>query len=401
MIQLQPDYSGPVEIAKNIYWVGNRNDKTFESNVYLRVFKGNGTQFNLLIDPGPASDLNAISAKIEQVLGANYILDLVYLNHQDPDVCVNTVYFQRHFPKLQVVTSEDTWRLVRFYGLNPKQFVATENFKTGRIKAKTGHKLRLIPTPYAHFRGACALFDEEQKVLFTGDIFGGLITSPDLYAEKEYWNGMKTFHEIYMPTNLALKKAVQDFRQQAGDMKMIASQHGKIIREDLMDYFMTRLESLPVGLDLRGESRLVTENYIKAFNDILDAIEKDLDNKIVTDLLQSFQSDGTFPNSIVTKNNRIYSLQIQVEEALVLFSTELCNLLNDKQKSTVKNIIVNCLAYWNITTKIPCPGYTEDRPQEQNILKDGGAIAHNSNGNNPLNIEKQELDDVLDNLLGT
>ncbi len=402
MTQAQPDYSGPVEIAKDIYWVGNRNDKNFESNAYLRVFKGNGKQFNLLIDPGPAPDFNAISAKIEQVLGADYTLDLVYLNHQDPDVCINTVYFQRHFPTLQVVTSEDTWRLVRFYGLKPKQFVATENFKTGKIKVKTGHLLRLIPTPYAHFRGACALFDEDQKVLFTGDLFGGLINSPDLYAEKEYWEGMKTFHEIYMPTNQALKKAVQDFRQQAGDMKMIASQHGKIIREDLMDYFMTKLESLPVGLDLKSESRLVTENHIKAFNTILDDIENDLDSKVVTDLLQSFQSDGSFPNSLVTKKNRIYSLQVRAEEALTIFLTELCNLLSDAQKSTVKSIVINCLGDWNITTEEPCPGFNEDKKQEsveKNILEDG-AIAQNSGANNPLDIEKEELDNMLDNLMG-
>jgi len=402
MTQSQPDYSGPVEIAKDIYWVGNRNDKNFESNAYLRVFKGNGKQFNLLIDPGPSPDFNVTSRKIEQVLGADYNLDLVYLNHQDPDVCSNTVYFQRHFPKLQIVTSEDTWRLVQFYGLKPKQFIATENFKTGKLRVKTGHQLRLIPTPYAHFRGACALYDEEQKILFTGDLFGGLITSPELYAEKEYWDGMKTFHEIYMPTNLALRKAVQDFRQQAGDMKMIASQHGKIIREDLVDFFMSKLETLPVGLDLQNESRLVTENYIKAFNDILDAVKKDVSESVAANLIKSFQSDGSFPNSIITKKNRIYSLKVGVEEALTLFSTELCRHLSNEQKPAVKTIISNCLADWNITTEIPCPGYTEHKQQdsvEKSSLDDDNATQHPPK-DTLLDFEKQELDDMLDSLMG-
>jgi len=402
MTQSQPDYSGPVEIAKDIYWVGNRNEKNFESNAYLRVFKGNGKQFNLLIDPGPSPDFNVISRKIEQVLGADYKLDLVYLNHQDPDVCINTVYFQRHFPKLQIVTSEDTWRLVQFYGLKPKQFIATENFKTGKLRVKTGHQLRLIPTPYGHFRGACALYDEEQKILFTGDLFGGLITSPELYAEKEYWDGMKTFHEIYMPTNLALRKSVQDFRQQAGDMKMIASQHGKIIREDLIDFFMSKLETLPVGLDLQNESRLVTENYIKAFNDILDAVKKDVSESVAANLIKSFQSDGSFPNSIITKKNRIYSLKVGVEEALTLFSTELCRHLSNEQKPAVKTIIINCLADWNITTEIPCPGYTEHKQQENiegSSLDDANATQHPTK-DTLLDFEKQELDDMLDNLMG-
>jgi glyoxylase-like metal-dependent hydrolase (beta-lactamase superfamily II) len=402
MTHSQPDFSGPVEIAKDIYWVGNRNQKEFESNAYLRIFRGKGKQFNLLIDPGPSPDFNAIAGKIEQVLGADYTLDLIYLNHQDPDVCINTIYFQRHFPKLQIVTSEDTWRLVRFYGLKEKQFIATENFKTGKIKVKTGHQLRLIPTPYAHFRGACALYDEEQQVLFTGDLFGGLTESPDLYAEKEYWDGMKTFHQIYMPTNLALKNAVQDFRKQASNMQIIASQHGKIIREDLIEYFMSKLENLPVGLDLKNESRLVTENYIRAFNDILNNINKDVDESIVTNLLGSFQSDGSFPNSLVIKNDRIYSLKVNVEDAFKMFATELCHSLNSEQKTAVKAIVISCLADWNISIETPCPGDNDEMQEkavQEDILEEEESDK-DSSGNPPLDFDKKELDSLLDDLMG-
>ena len=402
MVQTQPDYSGPVEIAKDIYWVGNRNEKDFESNAYLRVFKGNGKQFNLLIDPGPSPDFNAVANKIEQVLGADYQLDLVYLNHQDPDVCINTVYFQRHFPKLQIVTSEDTWRLVRYYGLKEKQFIATENFKTGRIKVKTGHQLRLIPTPYAHFRGACALYDEEQKVLFTGDLFGGLTDTADLYAEKDYWAGMKTFHEIYMPTNLALKKAVADFRQQAQDMQMIASQHGKIIRRELMEYFMSKLEKLPVGLDLKSESRLVIENHIKAFNDILGRVEKDVAPDIIQNVLRSFKSDGSFPNTFVIKNSRIYSLKASVKDSFKIFATELCHIVTSEQKSQVKSIVIDCLGDWNIAAETPCPGDDSDNDEpdsaELDFFEEGEVVASNSGGN-PLDFDKKELDSLLDNLM--
>ena len=400
----QPDYSGPVEIAKDIFWVGKRTEKDFESNVYLRVFRGNGKQFNLLIDPGPSPDFNVVAEKIEQVLGANYHLDLVYLNHQDPDVCINTVYFQRHFPKLQIVTSEDTWRLVRFYGLKEKQFIATENFKTGIIKVKTGHRLRLIPTPYAHFRGACALYDEEQKVLFTGDIFGGLTDTPDLYAEKDYWAGMKTFHEIYMPTNLALKKAVNDFRKQAGDIHILASQHGKIIRKEFIEFFMSKLEKLPVGLDLKSESRLVVENHINAFNDILDRVEKEVDGLVVETVLNAFKSDGSFPNTFIVKKGKIYSLTLSVEESYKIFATELCENLSQEQKGTVKNIIIDCLGEWNISTDHPCPGDTIGETESAlettpDFFEEGDSTPKERSSTNPLDFEKEELDSMLDKLM--
>ncbi len=400
----QPDYSGPVEIAQDIYWVGKRTEKDFESNAYLRVFKGNGKQFNLLIDPGPSPDFNVVAEKIEQVLGANYHLDLVYLNHQDPDVCINTVYFQRHFPNLQIVTSEDTWRLVRFYGLKEKQFIATENFKSGRIKVKTGHQLLLIPTPYAHFRGACALYDEEQKVLFTGDLFGGLTSTPELYAEKDYWAGMKTFHEIYMPTNLALKKAVNDFRKQAGDINILASQHGKIIRKEFIEFFMSKLEKLPVGLDLKSESRLVVENHINAFNDILDRVEKEVDGLIVETVLNAFKSDGSFPNTFIIKKGKIYSLTLGVEESCKIFATELCENLSKEQKGAVKKILSDCFGEWNISTELPCPDDTSSEVESaaettQDFFEDADGTAKEQSNTNPLDFEKKELDSFLDNLM--
>ncbi|OQX08436.1 MAG: hypothetical protein BWK76_23595 [Desulfobulbaceae bacterium A2] len=385
MKKKQPDYTGPVEIAKDIFWVGNRTEKEFESNAYLRVFRGNGRQFNLLIDPGPSPDFKVISSKIEKVLGPNYQIDLVFLNHQDPDVCINTVYFQRHFPRLHVMTSEDTWRLVRFYGLKPDQFVATEGFKTGQIRANTGHYLRLIPTPYAHFRGACCLYDVEQRVLFTGDLFGGLSATPDLYADKDYWKGVKIFHQLYMPTNIALKKAVKAFRLYAKDMRIIAPQHGKIIESGLIEYFMNELEQLPVGLDLDVDSQLFTENYIKALNDILDKVKSEVDPAVVETLLRSFRSDGSFPHIFVTRDDRIISLKVGVEDALKIFCSELYHHLQPGQQTAVRAIVLNTLADWNIESDVHFPA------------ADSSKTASAVEG--MINFEQKDIDSLFDSLM--
>jgi len=184
-------------------------------------------------------------------------------------------------------------------------------------------------------------------------------------------------------------------------MEMIASQHGKIIQKDLIDFFMSKLESLPVGLDLKGESRLVRENYIKAFNDILDTVERDVDSGTVKNLLKSFQSDGTFPNSLITKNNRIYSLKVGVDEAFTLFSNELCRNLDNEQKKLVRTIVVNSLADWNITTEIPCPGYVDPAQQastNQDFL-DSGQAKKAPEGKSP-DLGIRELDNILDGLMG-
>jgi len=345
------DYSKPIEIAHNIFWVGKRSELEFEMNVYLRIFEGNGKKINMLIDPGPSTDLEVVSEKIEMVLGPNHQIHLAFINHQDPDVGMNTVFFQRHFPNLQVIATEDTWRLIRFLGLNPKRFIPIEKFKTGKIKLITGHRMTFIPTQYCHFRGASAIFDEEHKILFSGDLFGGLTDSPDIYADESYWEGIKIFHQIYMPVNLALKTAVDNIRAQAPDLKMIAPQHGRLIKDDLVDDFLERMRNLQVGLDLSQRSKMTSDSFISAMNEILQEVTNKVDIAIVNNTIRAFGSDGSFPEILVTKNERIISVKIGLEEAFQLFVNQLLIELNEEQTKKIKFIIMNTLTFWNINAE--------------------------------------------------
>ena len=43
------DYSKPIEIAHNVFWVGKRSEIEFEMNVYLRIFEGNGKKINMAL----------------------------------------------------------------------------------------------------------------------------------------------------------------------------------------------------------------------------------------------------------------------------------------------------------------------------------------------------------------
>ncbi len=343
------NYDEPIEIAKNIYWVGYRSDLNFDMNVFLRVFEGNGRKMNMLIDPGPHTDFEVIASKVEKIIGPNGKLHLAFINHQDPDVCINTRFFQRHYPNMQVVTSEDTWRLIRFYGLDTNRFTPVEKFKGGRVKMSTGHMLRFIPTPFAHFRGACALFDEEHQILFSGDLFGGLSETKELYGVEGDWAGIKMFHQIYMPVNKALKKAISSIRALAPGMRMIAPQHGKIIQHDLVQFYMEKLEKLKVGLDIET-SALTKENYINAINEILEKTEKTIDPTLSKTVMQSFETDGSFPEILTMKDGRVTNIKIGLEDAVDIFSSRFCNSLTAEQKVKAKPIVINSFASWQIVS---------------------------------------------------
>lgn len=247
-----------VEIAPGVYWVGKRDPAAiFHANPYLRVFEshpdGAVQWFTLLIDPGSPSDCGVVATKVASLLGSAARLSAFFLNHQDPDVAGSTSFFSQRFaPRAHVLCSEDTWRLVSHFGISPDRFRATERYLRHGLKLPTGHVLQFVPTPYCHFRGATCVYDRETRVLFSGDLLGGLSPKGEtsLWADETGWPGMRAFHQIYMPSREAVQRAVAAIRALDPAPEIIAPQHGGLLRGDWIEYYLSRLELLPVGVEL-------------------------------------------------------------------------------------------------------------------------------------------------------
>ena len=112
------------------------------------------------------------------------------------------------------------------------------------------------------------MYDHETRILYTGDLFGGLSYQPDLYAGENYWEGMKAFHQIYMPTQEAISLAIKNIRALDPQPLVIAPQHGSLITGEWIEHYLKKLGMLPVGLNLLIESQN-KENYIAAMNEML------------------------------------------------------------------------------------------------------------------------------------
>lgn len=255
--------TAPVEIAPGTWWVGKRDPGAiFYANPYLRSCRGNDPktgrplEFNLLIDPGSSSDFATVASKVGAVIGGMERLSAIFINHQDPDVGSSaSLISARYAPRAAIVCSEDTWRLIVHTNLPRQRFVATDRLKHG-LRFPTGHVLQPVPSPFCHFRGAVMLYDPETRVLFTGDLFGGM-TDPSargLWADETDWAGMRAFHQLYMPTNAALARVVSTIRQLDPPVEIIAPQHGRIIRGEWIEYYLSRIARLQAGLDIIDEA---------------------------------------------------------------------------------------------------------------------------------------------------
>jgi glyoxylase-like metal-dependent hydrolase (beta-lactamase superfamily II) len=269
----------PFEIAPETFWVGKREpDSVFHSNSYLRRFRGvdpktqRQHEFNLLIDPGSSSDFSTVHTKVSSLMGGMDRLSGLFINHQDPDVGSSaSIICARYAPRAAIICSEDTWRLIVHLNLPRNRFVATEKFSQG-LKIPTGHKLLPVPSPFCHFRGAVMLYDPQTRVLFSGDLFGGLTVAhaQGLWAEESDWTGIRAFHQLYMPVNAALVRAVAAIRKLQPAVEFIAPQHGRVIRGPLLPQFLERMERLQVGLDIMDEAQDST--HLQAWNAVIDRV---------------------------------------------------------------------------------------------------------------------------------
>ncbi|MCI5221682.1 MAG: hypothetical protein D3924_03115 [Candidatus Electrothrix sp. AR4] len=353
----------PVELKENVWWLANRSDALLEVNVYLLCYPHAKGQANIILDPGPGELLTVLQKALGPIIGGLENIHGILINHQDPDVAPNAAFIQKLNPKCMVVASEDTWRLIHFFGLKASRFKAVESYRNNRAIMPGGNRLIFVPSPFCHFRGAMMYYDTTSRILFSGDLFGGLSYSHDLYATEDSWEGIKTFHQLYMPSRDALKLAVSRIRNLDPPPEMIAPQHGSIIQGELIRNFMDRMYTLEVGLDLlmAGEKE---ENYLGALNEILDELEKEDSSEAIAKGVASLNRDQSFTNILTVSKNRVVDFKVDPPLAV---KTLLAHLREDggvELEGLVNLVALKTLIGRNIPIGdiLPQSGEEEDLP---------------------------------------
>lgn len=349
----------PVEFKKGVWWVANRSNSLLEVNVYLRTYvHSNNKHANIIFDPGPPEIFEHLKKVVKPIIGNIKNVHAMLINHQDPDVVLNARLIQEENPNCLVVASEDTWRLIRFVGLKESRFKAVEKYRSKMVKMPGDKLLEFVPTPFCHFRGAMMYYDVSSRILFSGDLFGGLSHVQDLYADESSWEGIKAFHQLYMPSKGALQLAVSRIRNLNPLPEMIAPQHGSIIRGELVKDFLDRMYNLEVGLDLLRKTQ-EEENFLGAINEILVELEQEPSFANLEEILTQVCSDGTFTNTVGVKKNRITSFKTEPYSAM----KSILEILSKESGTSGENIVNIVSLKVLINRGIP----TEDiLPQDKN-----------------------------------
>lgn len=242
------DLTKPVLITQDLWWVGSESTyENLQCNPYLLIKEGKG----ILFDPGSALDGKEVLAKTLSLISMEN-LEAIVLSHQDPDLCYAISYFEEAGFQGVLCCHERAALLIKYYGfISPFYLVNHHQYS---YTMQNGTSIGFIFTPYLHFPGAIMSYLPEQKALISGDLFGSITADWQLYADDAYIDGMKAFHEVYMPSHEILKVAMESLDSYS--ITLICPQHGSVIRENIQKYIDT-LKEMPCGLFLQPRKQSV------------------------------------------------------------------------------------------------------------------------------------------------
>ena len=221
------------KIKKDIHWVGaiDWDRRLFDELIPLPE----GTSYNAYlikgqkktalidtVDPTKEDDLldNLDDLEIEH-------LDHIVVNHAEQDHSGAIPLMLELFPEAKVVTNEKCKKMLMEHLLVAEDRIITVKDKdTLPLGGKT---LRFIFTPWVHWPETMLTYLEEDKILFSCDLFGAHLAESNLWVDDEskvYFAAKRYYAEIMMPFRRNIKKHLERLKEL--EIKTIAPSHGQI-----------------------------------------------------------------------------------------------------------------------------------------------------------------------------
>lgn len=355
---------GPLKVVDDCWMVGHRNPESMlQCNTYIRTFSLFGTKRNVCIDPGSQFDFSVIENNVSQLVGSMRDVHAMTINHQDPDVAGNAPQFCDSNPDIEMIVTEEVWRLLQHMMLKPGHVRLSHGTK--EISSK--QPFQFVPTPFCHFRGAMALYDPEHRILYSGDLFGGLnrLGCVHLLATEEDWSGIAQFHQIYMPSREVLRYAVRQIMNLRPKVEIIAPQHGHIITGDLVGLFLERMHELLVGNDLLAQDWDVENlsGYCETIQRLVQCAEDVQGEVNVTCLINAQENEDELHTHLQLRGREVY-LEREGYSALAKTFKRLAEGQTAEHVSQLRGVVVQACEEFGLPIPPSASGFYESASAE-------------------------------------
>ena len=331
------DFTKAIEVAQDIYWIGKylKNDP-FQCHPYL-ILEG---ESSVLVDPGSMLQYDEVVCKVESLIPMKNIKYII-AHHQDPDLCASIPQLEKVINRddLKIITHRRTAALIKHYGIKSEFLYIDEDcFK---LQIADNRVLKFITTPYAHAPGAFITYDEKTKSLFTSDIFGALEESWSFYADENYFDYSRTFHEEYIPSREIFNYTLGKIEEL--DVELILPQHGSIIKKKYIHDLIEKFKKLECGMYISSEYKTELLRLKDSLEIEKNRYKENLENlKTIIDM-QDNMIIVTHENKIIECNHAFLNFfnkesieQFQDEESSI--SSKFISVKDNKYISSTKNI---------------------------------------------------------------
>ena len=224
----------PREIIPDVHYVGapDFDRRLFDALIPLP----DGTSYNAylvrgrdkvaLIDTVEPKMLRVLEAYLKDVPRVDYIIS----NHTEQDHSGSIPWALERFPQAELLASEPARPLLADHlGLDPARIRVVAD---GERLALGGKTLRFIYTPWVHWPETMSTYLEEDRVLFSCDLFGAHIAATDIFVDHAdciLAEAKRYYAEIMMPFRKIIQKNLDKIKDL--DIRLIAPSHGPVHRD--------------------------------------------------------------------------------------------------------------------------------------------------------------------------
>lgn len=224
------------KIKDTIYWVGavDPDMKTFDF-----VFKtDHGTTYNsYLIQDKKTALIDTVKAPFteEFILHITSLIDperidFIVVSHTEPDHSGALLKLLRLAGNAKIITSQSGGNLLRNITNTPLDILCIKEHETINLGR---YDLTFISTPYLHWPDAFVTHIEQEKMIFTCDIFGSHFYDERMFDDVigDFDCYFKYYYDCIMrPFKPYVLKAMEKIRKV--EFTVIAPGHGPILRRD-------------------------------------------------------------------------------------------------------------------------------------------------------------------------
>lgn len=226
----------PMEIAKNIFSLGaiDWDRRLFDELIPLP----DGTSYNAYLIKGSEKIalIDTVDSAKKDILMENLKalniekIDYIIANHAEQDHSGSIPFVLEAYPDAKVVCSDKCKNmLIDLLPIAENKFMIVGDSEKLSLGDRT---LEFISFPWVHWPETILTYLNEDKILFSCDLFGSHIATSDLFTTDKatvYEAAKRYFSEIMMPFRNLINNKFE--RVEALSLNMIAPSHGPIHKD--------------------------------------------------------------------------------------------------------------------------------------------------------------------------